>query len=135
MTGERTQTLRQVVCALRERDFCARSRGGRDGCDDAEVTRFLRELLERHEAAAEAFEEEGRPAMADREREEAMVIAEFLPRPLSADELGAAVRQVVEELDARKLTDMGRCMDVLKSRYAGQISPAEAQKAVRAALR
>ena len=58
----------------------------------------------------------------------------FLPRPLDGDALEDAVEQVVEDLEARKLKDMGRCMAELQSRYPGRIDTGSAGKAVRRAL-
>lgn len=131
--SQRAAALRLMACGLRERDFTARSRGSAS-CDDAEVRDFLRSLLAQREMAAREAEAAGRFDVAERAREDIGVIREFLPAPLSAVELEQAIREVIADLDAGKLKDMGRCMEALKQRFADRIEPAQACKAVRAAL-
>ncbi|KDA00292.1 hypothetical protein HPO_02722 [Hyphomonas polymorpha PS728] len=130
----RLSTLRLVECAIRDRDVCARGRGEGEGCPDADVQRVLLTMVAQREEAASEHEEEGRIADAIREREEVEIIKAFLPQPLSGKALDIAVRQVVEDLGAAKLKDLGRCVTELKSRYPGQIEAASAGKAVRTAL-
>ena len=69
-----------------------------------------------------------------REREEIEIIRQFLPVPLQGEALASAVSEVVTELGASKLKDLGRCMSALKERYPGLIETGEAGKAVRKAL-
>ena len=88
---------------------------------------------QRRQSAAE-YDEAGRIADAEREREELAVIEAFLPKPLEGQDLQSAVTGVVEELDASRLADVGRCMSALKARYPGRIDPAKAGRVVRAAL-
>lgn len=130
----RLHTLRLIECAVRDRDVCARGRGEREGCPDTDVQRVLQTMVAQREASACEHEEEGRLSDAIREREEIAIIEGFLPQPLSGKALEIAVNQVVEDLGASKLKDLGRCVTALKARYPGQIEAASAGKAVRTAL-
>ena len=113
----RLSTLRLIQCAVRDRDIAARASDRTSGCDETKT-----------------YDEAGRPELAEREREEIAVIREFMPEPLTAGELAAAVREVVDELGATGLKDMGRCMETLKARYAGRFTVSEAAAAVKALL-
>ncbi|MDJ0921957.1 MAG: GatB/YqeY domain-containing protein [Henriciella sp.] len=128
------QTLRLVMCAMTDRDAIARSRGECAGCDDAEIKKLLETIVAQREVSAREYDEAGRIADAERERQERDVVAAFLPKPLMGDILEAAVRRVVDELQASKLKDVSRCMSALRARYPGQIDCSSAGKAVRAAL-
>lgn len=132
--GTRLHTLRLIECAVRDRDVCARGRGAGEGCPDADVQGVLQTMVAQREASAREHEEEGRLEDAIREREEIAIIQAFLPQPLSGRALDIAVKQVVEDLGATRLKDLGRCVTELKERYPGLIEAASAGKAVRSAL-
>ncbi|RIJ13814.1 GatB/YqeY domain-containing protein [Henriciella mobilis] len=132
--GVRARTLRLVKCAMRDRDVTARTQGQCEGCEDTEVRKLLETMVAQREVSAREYDESGRISDAEREREEIAVLEAFLPRPLDGDALEDAVEQVVEDLEARKLKDMGRCMAELQSRYPGRIDTGSAGKAVRRAL-
>lgn len=135
-SGDETKraTLRLIECAIRDRDVCARGRGQGTGCPDEDVRRVLETLVAQREASADEHDDEGRIEDAIREREEIAIIQQYLPKPLAGKALEIAVRQVVEDLGATKLTDLGRAVTALKERYPGLIEPASAGKAVRAVL-
>ncbi|MGC6499164.1 MAG: GatB/YqeY domain-containing protein [Henriciella sp.] len=128
------QTLRLIKCALDDRDVVARARGDCSGCVDQEIVSLLETMVEQREASAAGYDDTGRIADADRERQEIEVIQKFLPRPLSGESLERAVEAVIADLEATKLKDVGRCMAALRARYPGQIECSTAGQAVRSAL-
>lgn len=130
----RVHTLRLIECAIRDRDVSARGRGESGGCLDTDVRSVLDTLLAQREEAAREHEAQGRLEDAIREREEAAIIRAFLPQQLAGAALEIAVRQVVADLGASKLKDLGRCVTALKARYPGQIETASAGRVVREAL-
>lgn len=132
--GVEAQTLRLVKCAWADRDVAARERGECSGCEDEELLSLLRVMVGQRERSAREYDQAGRILDAERERQEIEVIEAFLPKPLAGDDLDQAVQNVVSELEARKLKDMGRCMTALRQRYPGRIECGPAGKAVRAAL-
>lgn len=127
-------TLRLIECAVRDRDVCARGRGLGEGCPDADVRTVLETMVAQREVSAREHDAAGRIEDAIREREEIEVIQKFLPVPLSGKTLEAAVGEIVEDLGASKLKDVGRCMSALKERFPGMIDTGSAGKAVREAL-
>lgn len=127
-------TLRLIECAIRDRDVCARGRGQGAGCPDEDVRRVLETLVLQRETSAREHDDEGRIEDAIREREEIAIIKQFLPKPLAGKALEIAVKQIVDDLGASKLTDLGRCVTALKDRYPGLIEAASAGKVVRSAL-
>lgn len=132
--GIRARTLRLVKCAMRDRDVMARGEGNCAGCEDAEIRKLLEVMVAQREVSAREYDESGRITDAEREREEMEIIQSFLPKPLADDALEEAVEAVVDDLEATKLKDVGRCMAELQSRYPGRIETGPAGKAVRRAL-
>lgn len=127
-------TLRLVMCAVHDRDANARAHDQCSGCDDAVIRDVLALMVRQRDESARRYESAGRIEMADREKDEADVIRRYLPKPLAGSALDEVVTGIIDELDARSLKDLGRCMNELKTRYPDQIDTREAGKKVKKAL-
>lgn len=132
--GVDAQTLRLIKCAMDDRDVIARGRGECSGCDDEVIVELLETMATQRQQSIKQYDDNGRVADAEREREEFDIINSFLPKPLAGTDLETAAEAVVTELQARKLKDVGRCMSALREKYPGQIECGPASKAVRAAI-
>ena len=88
---------------------------------DAEVLAILGKMAKQRMESARAYEEGGRLDLSERERNEILVIEEFLPRQLDEAETKAAVDAAVAETGASSIRDMGKVMGILKAKYAGQM--------------
>ena len=119
---------------MRDRDVTARSNGNCSGCEETDITKLLHTMVAQREISAREYDEAGRINDAEREREEMEVIQSFLPAPLEGKALEQAVEAVVDDLEATKLKDVGRCMAALQERFPGRIDTGKAGKAVRQAL-
>lgn len=126
--------LRLIECAIRDRDVCARAGGQGADCADHSVLDVLQTLIQQFETSAVQHDQEGRIEDAVRERSEAEIMRQFLPQQLSDAQLHTAVNQIVEDLGAGKLTDLGRCVTELKQRYPGQTVSHNVSRVLRAAL-
>ena len=130
----RTCTVRLMLAAIKDRDIALRSEDGADGLDDAGIMALLAKMVKQREESAATYETAGRMELAETERAEIGVIKDFLPRPLSADEVEAAIRKALAETRASSIRDMGKVMGILKSQYAGRMDFGAAGGRVKAAL-
>ena len=101
----RTLTLRLAMSAAHNRQIEL----GRSLADEDYVEILSRQVKQRRESI-EAFRAGGREAMAANEEAEAAILAEFLPEPLSGDELEGLVRAAIAETGATSPADLGRVM-------------------------
>ncbi|MEG9861182.1 MAG: GatB/YqeY domain-containing protein [Parvularculales bacterium] len=131
---QRMSTLRLMMAAIKDRDITLRSNGTSDGVSDSELLDVFGCMVKQRREAVSVYEEAGRPDLAEREQAEVSVISEFLPLQLEGDEMRTACEQIVMELGATSLKDMGRVMGALKKRYAGQIDFTVANTIVRSQL-
>lgn len=130
----RTSTLRLIQAAIKDRDIAHRS-AGKDPVDDADVMEILSRMVKQRKESAHIYEENGRNDLADQELHEIGVIAEFLPKPLDEAEMTQVCADVVKEVGAEGLRDMGRCMSVLKEKYPGRMDFSKASGVIRDLLR
>ena len=119
--ANRLSTLRLINAAIKDKDIDARAAGEDEGVGEAEVLMILGKMSKQRLESARAYEEGNRLDLAEREREEILVIEEFLPRQLNEAESAAAVDAAVAEVGATSVRDMGKVMGILKGKYMGQM--------------
>ena len=94
------------------------------GADDelavAEALKILAKLAKQGKDAAAIFREQNRPDLAEGEEAQVAVIEEYLPKPLSEEELAAQLREIIAEVGAAGPKDMGKVMGVATKRFAGR---------------
>jgi uncharacterized protein len=122
----RLSAIRMMLAAVQQQDIATRS----DISDDDVLTVLARMIKQREESAA-TYDTGGRPELAKAEREEIVVIREFMPKQMSADEAKEAVKAAIAATGAASMKDMGKVMAALKERYAGQMDFAKASATVK----
>ena len=129
----RCSTLRLVNAAIKDRDIAARS-AGNGAVDDKAIAAILVKMIKQRLESARAFDDGGRPELAQQEREEICIIESFLPAQLDEAQVQSVCAEAIKETGAHGLRDMGRCMQALKSRYAGRMDFAKASGLVKQIL-
>ncbi|HEY57323.1 MAG TPA: GatB/YqeY domain-containing protein [Anaerolineae bacterium] len=92
-----------------------------------------KEVKARHETI-EGAEQAGRQDLIDEARAEITVLEEFLPTPLTPEELEALAREVIAEVGAASPKDMGKVMKPLLAKVQGRASGSEVSQVVRRLL-
>jgi uncharacterized protein len=129
-------TLRMVLAAVTNEEVSGDE--ARELTDD-EVQRVLTREAKKRKEAAEAFDNAGRTEQAATERAEAVVIAEYLPKQLTDEELGKLVDEAVTEVTeqvggAPTQRQMGQVMKAANAKVAGLAEGGRVAAAVRARL-
>jgi uncharacterized protein len=125
----RRDALRLILNALRS----AEKELQRPLHDEEELQVLQRERKRRQEAI-EAFRAGGREAKAEAEEAELDVLEEFMPEPLSDDELERIVDDVIAEVGATSLRDLGRVMADVMPQIAGRADGSVVSQLVREKL-
>jgi uncharacterized protein YqeY len=127
--ASRRDALSLLVSALRS----AEKELQRPLTDDESLQVLQRERKKRVEAA-EAFRNAGRDEQADGEEEELAVLEEFMPEPLSDDELEAIVDDAIAEVGATSMRDIGRVMADVMPQVSGRADGSVVSQLVREKL-
>jgi uncharacterized protein YqeY len=127
----RSATLRMVLSAVTNAEVAGKV--ARELTDDEVVGVLTTEAKKRREAAT-AFDDGGRDEMAERERAEAAVIADYLPEQLTEEEVVAIVTGAIDQAGARGegMRAMGKVMGLVtpqtKGRADGSVVAAEVRR-------
>lgn len=132
--ARKVSTLRLILAALKDRDIAARTEFNRDGVSDDDVLALLQKMIKQRDESIETFESAGRIDLVEQEREERTIIASYLPKQMNPDEARSAISELISELGAKGLRDMGRTMNELKSRFAGKMDFGKASAMVKELL-
>jgi uncharacterized protein len=127
--SERRDTLRLLLSSLQS----AQKELQRELQDEEELQVLQRERKRRAEAA-EAFRAGGAEEKAAQEERELAVIQEFMPEPLSPDEIERIIDDVIAECGATSLRDLGRVMLDVMPQVAGRADGGEVSQMVREKL-
>jgi uncharacterized protein YqeY len=132
--AKRLATVRMVLAALKDRDIAARGRGKMDGIDEAEILAMLQTMIKQRKESISHFEQGGRLELAQQEQEEIGIIENFLPKQMGDAEAEKAITDLIADLGAGSIKDMGRTMAALRERYAGRMDFTKASVLVKQAL-
>jgi uncharacterized protein YqeY len=128
----RVETIRMINAALKNSDIEARGDGKTLG--DADIFAVLQKMVKSRRESLDIYEKAGRTELAEQEAAEITIIEEFLPKPLEAAEVEAAIEAAVAETGAASIKDMGKVVSALRSRYAGRMDFAKASAQIKARL-
>ena len=120
------ETIRNVRAAVRSRELDSGK-----ALDQAEIQKVIRSLVKQREESIAQYLEGGRSDLVERESAEKAVLEAYLPTAPSAAQIEQVVSELVSELQATSIKDMGRVMKAVLER----LGPAADGKLVGAAVK
>mgnify|MGYP003478744107 FL=1 len=93
--------------------------GANDTLADADALKILQKLAKQGKDSADIYLQQNREDLADAELAQVKVIESYLPKQLNAEELEAALKEIIAEVGATDAKDMGKVMGVASKKLAG----------------
>jgi uncharacterized protein len=131
--ARRVSTLRLVNAAFKNADIELRGQG-KGPLGEDEMLALLQKMIKQRHESVELYDKGARPELAQQEREEIAIIAGYLPKQMSEDEVKAAISAAIAETGAAGMKDMGKVIAVLKGKFAGKMDFAKASGLVKGML-
>jgi hypothetical protein len=114
---ERLEALRSVKSALL---LLQTEKGGnKEISEDAEVG-LIQKLVKQRKESAEIYQKQNREDLYEKEIKEANILAEYLPKQLSEQELEESVKSIIDKSGASGPSDMGKVMGVASQELKGK---------------
>ena len=95
--------------------------GANDTLDDAAALKILQKLAKQGHDSAELYTQQNRPDLAEAEMAQVKVIESYLPKALSAEEIEAAVKEIIAQTGATSIKEMGKVMGLASKQLAGKV--------------
>ena len=127
----RSSTIRMILTSIKNEEVSGKE--VRELNESELITVLSREAKKRREAA-EAFDQAGAKDRAETERAEGAIIAEYLPKQLTEDEVKELIEAAIKETGANSPAQMGLVMKNLQPKIAGKTDGALVSSLVKAAL-
>ncbi|MBX3619072.1 MAG: GatB/YqeY domain-containing protein [Rhizobacter sp.] len=125
----RRDTIRLLTAALKQREVDERK-----ALTDTDVLGVIEKMIKQRRDSISQFEQGGRQDLADREKQELVLLQAYMPQAMGDEEVAAAVVAAVAESGAAGPADMGKVMALLKPRLAGRADMGKVSAAVKAHL-
>ena len=93
--------------------------GGAKEVTDGDILKMIQKLVKQRKEAAEQFMAGARQDLADNELAEAAALEKYLPKQLSPDEVKAKIQEIIAQVGASSIRDMGKVMGVANKALAG----------------
>ena len=104
---EKLEALRAIKAAFL---LAKTAEGGNGELSDEQGLKIIQKLIKQRQDAAEIYKQQNRMDLYEPENFQAQVIATYLPAQMSEDEVKNAVSQIIVELGAASIKDMGKVM-------------------------
>jgi len=126
---ERLKTIRMALAAVKQREIDERIT-----LTDEDVLAILVKMVKQRRDAAQQYEDADRQDLADIELYEITVIEEFLPKPLTSDEIDSLIKAAIEQTGASSMQQMGKVMAILKPQVQGRADLGKISGLIKAAF-
>ena len=103
--------------------------GANDTLDDAAALKILQKLAKQGHDSADLYTQQNRPDLAEAEMAQVKVIESYLPKALSAEEIEAAVKEIIAQTGATSIKEMGKVMGAASKQLAGKADGKEIGRA------
>ena len=113
----RLETLRNIKKVFLE---AKTAQGANDTLEDADALKILQKLAKQGRETAQTYIDNNRQDLADEELAQAKVIEEYLPKPLSGEEIEKEVKDIIAQTGAQGMKDMGKVMGMASKKMAGR---------------
>ena len=113
----RLETLRNIKKVFLEAKTAP---GANDTLEDADALKILQKLAKQGRETAQTYIDNNRQDLADEELAQAKVIEEYLPKPLTEEEIEKEVKDIIAQTGAQGMKDMGKVMGMASKKMAGR---------------
>jgi len=126
---ERLGTIRLIMAGIKQREVDERVM-----LDDTQVMSVLEKMGKQRRESITQFQAGARPDLVEKETAELKIINSYLPSPLSEAELEALISDAIAQAGATSVKDMGKVMNIIKTKASGRADMAVVGGRIKARL-
>lgn len=112
----KSNALRTLVAKLKDQQIKLRKE-----ISDEETLKVIKTLVKQQKESSEIFLKAGRTELAEKENLEISILKKYLPEMISDDEIRILVKNIVNEIGAKDLSDIGKVMPLVMQKGKGQV--------------
>ena len=126
---EKANTLRTLISKLKDQQIKLRK-----DISDEEALKIIKTLVKQRKESAEIYLKAGREELAEKENFEKSILENYLPKLMSEEDVLALIKKIVDETNAKDLSDIGTVMPLVMQRGKGKVDGKIANRILRSIL-
>ena len=111
----KTGTLRVALSTLKDKKI-----EKREDLTDVEAIKIIQNLVKQRKEAADIYEKNDRSELMKNEMDELKILSMYLPQMMSEQELSILIKEVISDVGATSMSDMGKVMPEVMKRSEGK---------------
>jgi len=126
---DRLMTIRAILAAIKQQEVDTR-----EDVDDTDVLAILDKQSKQRRESISQYSEAGRDDLVAQEELELGFIQEYLPEPMSDDEIQSLIKEAIDATEASSMKDMGKVMAYIKPKAQGRADMGKISGKIKSAL-
>jgi len=126
---EKANTLRTLISKLKDQQIKLRK-----DISDEEALKIIKTLVKQRKESAEIYSKAGREELAQKENFEISILNNYLPKLMSEEDVLSLIKKIVNETNAKDLSDIGKVMPLVMQRGKGKVDGKVANRILRSLL-
>ena len=114
-------TYRLILSSIKDLDISNRSGPNKKETDDEDIKKLLKKMVKQRAESIDIYKKNNRADLLEVEQNEFNILTQFLPKQLSQDETKKICTEIIAELGATSVKDMGKVIGELKKLHADEI--------------
>ena len=126
---DKANTLRTLISKLKDQQIKLRK-----DISDEEALKIIKTLVKQRKESAEIYSKAGRKELAEKENFEISILDNYLPKLMSDEDVLSLIKKIVDETNAKDLSDIGKVMPLVMQRGKGKVDGKIANRILRSIL-
>ena len=126
---EKANTLRTLISKLKDQQIKLRK-----DISDEEALKIIKTLVKQRKESSEIYSKAGREELAEKENFEISLLENYLPKLMSEEDTLSLIKKIVDEMNAKDLSDIGKVMPLVMQRGKGKVDGKVANRILRSLL-
>ena len=119
-------TYRLILSSIKDLDILNRSGPNKKQTDDEDIKKLLKKMLKQRTESIDIYKKNNRTDLLEVEQNEYNILTSFLPKQLNDDDTKKICEEIISNLGASSIKDMGKVMSELKNQHPDEIDFAKA---------
>jgi len=122
--SERLSILRMIMAKIKDQEINKRTESSLE-LQDSDIIVLMDKMVKQAQDSIQEYKKANRQDLIQKEEAEIQVIMEFMPKPLSHEEVNNAITQAIADVKPEGMKDMGKVINYIKNKYVGRVDMAK----------
>ena len=114
-------TYRLILSSIKDLEIAHRSQAEKKETDDEDIKKLFKKMMKQRSESIEIYKKNNRMDLLEVEQNEYEIISNFLPKQLGDEETKRICKEIMDDIGASSIKDMGKVMGEIKKKYSDEI--------------